>query len=292
MNEIDASGAEKSEKALNGCLKSKKGKGKKNISTKSLAAVVIVILAAAGTGIYFYVDYLDQWVITNNASVEGRIHTISSTVPGLVSKVAVEENALVSKGDLLVELDSTLQELSVQKVTAAIEAHNITVAVLGGHIGPEFEMARARPRELRVLLEEAEYLLQQFRIRSPAAGYIANREAEAGEYVLPGQPLMFVVNLEDLWITANFTEEQVKYLSQGQEADIYIDAFPEERLRGRVAEIMPAGGAAFSLFPPDATAANWVRVAQRIPVKIIFEDAIPENMRLRQGMLARVRVKR
>jgi len=222
--------------------------GTKKSETVFMAVlVVIVIFAAAGAGIYFYIDYQDQWVITNNAAVDGRIYTVSSPVPGFVNNVAVDENTLVSKGDLLTVLDSTLQ---------------------------------------------GEFLLQQYRIRSPAAGYIANRQAEAGEHMLPGQPLMFVVNLEDLWVTANFTEEQIKYLRQGQEADIYIDAFPEEQLRGRVAEIMPAGGAAFSLFPPDATAANWVRVAQRIPVKIIFEDVLPENMRLRQGMLARVRVER
>ncbi|MBS3948147.1 MAG: HlyD family secretion protein [Dethiobacter sp.] len=267
-----------------------------SISIKSfvVALTVIAILAAAGTGIYLYIEYQNQWVTTNNAVVEGRIYTVSSPVPGLVGAIAADENTRVSKGDLLSEIDSTLQELSVQKIKAAIEANNLTLEALG--VQPErkvdLEMARARQRELKLLLEEAEFLLHQFQIRSPAAGYIANRLVETGEYVFPGQPLMSVVNLEDLWITANFTEEQIKYLRQGQEVDIHIDAFPEERLRGRVAGVMPAGGAAFSLFPPDATAANWVRVAQRIPVRIILEDAIPENMRLRQGMLARVRVER
>ncbi|MCL4464198.1 MAG: HlyD family secretion protein [Firmicutes bacterium] len=291
MNEIESE-TEKSETALNGYLQDKNGKKKKSISIKSIAAALILVVALAAAGIYFYIDYRDQWIITNNASIDGRIHTISSTVPGRVSKIVVDENVHVSKGELLLEIDSTLQDLSVQKINAAIEAHNLTIAVLGDYSGPEFEMARARPRELKILLEEAEYLLQQFRILSPADGYVANRLAEAGEYVLPGQPLMSVVNLEDLWVVANFTEEQIKYLNQGQEVNIYIDAFPDEQLRGRVADIMPAGGAVFSLFPPEATAANWVRVAQRIPVRITFEDALPENMRLRQGMLARVRVTR
>jgi multidrug resistance efflux pump len=289
-------GTEKTEMELNGRLKHRKGRGEMSISIKSfvVALTVIAILAAAGTGIYLYIEYQNQWVTTNNAVVEGRIYTVSSPVPGLVGAIAADENTRVSKGDLLSEIDSTLQELSVQKIKAAIEANNLTLEALG--VQPErkvdLEMARARQRELKLLLEEAEFLLHQFQIRSPAAGYIANRLVETGEYVFPGQPLMSVVNLEDLWITANFTEEQIKYLRQGQEVDIYIDAFPEERLRGRVAGVMPAGGAAFSLFPPEATAANWVRVAQRIPVRIILEDAIPENMRLRQGMLARVRVER
>jgi len=291
MSEIESE-AEKSETALNGYLQDKNGQRKMSISIKSIAAVLVVIFTLVAAGIWLYIDYQNQWVTTNNASVEGRIHTISSTVPGSVSKVVVDENAHVSKGELLVEIDSTLQDLSVQKINAAIEAHNLSIAVLGDNIGPEFELARARPRELKILLEEAEYLLQQFRVRSPAAGYVANRQAEAGEYVLPGQPLMSVVNLDDLWVIANFTEEQIKYLRRGQEVNIYIDAFPDEQLRGRVADIMPAGGAVFSLFPPDATAANWVRVAQRIPVRITFEDALPENMRLRPGMLASVRVTR
>jgi len=95
-----------------------------------------------------------------------------------------------------------------------------------------------------------------------------------------------------IWITANFSEEQVRHLRVGQQVDIYVDAYPDEQLRGEVANIMPVGGSAFALFPPDATAGNWVRVPQRIPVRIVFEKENNENSRLKIGMLARVRVER
>ena len=105
---------------------------------------------------------------------------------------------------------------------------------------------------------------------------------------------MSVVNLNDLWIKANFTEEQVSNNRIGQEVDIYVDTYPGEPLLGKVASIMPAGGLAFALFPPDATAGNWVRVPQRIPVKIVFDEDEDrgEDLRLRIGMLARVSVER
>ncbi len=102
---------------------------------------------------------------------------------------------------------------------------------------------------------------------------------------------MSVVNLDDLWVVANFNEEQIRDLRPGQEVDIHIDAFPDEVLRGKVDSIMPASGAAFALFPPDATSGNWVRVPQRISVKIVFaENRVDEDVDLRIGMLARVRV--
>jgi len=276
--------------------RSRRVKGEVTFSIKALLSVLVLILllAAAAVGAYFYIDYADQWISTNNASVDGRIFAVAALLPGSVEEIHVTESSRVAKDEPLATIDSTLQDLTIRKIEAAIRANDLSIGKLDDQpeAALEFELARVRRDELNLLLEEAKFMYRQTNILSPADGYIANLQIEAGEYILPGQTLMSVVNLDDLWITANFSEEQVRHLRVGQQVDIYVDAYPDEQLRGEVANIMPVGGSAFALFPPDATAGNWVRVPQRIPVRIVFEKENNENSRLKIGMLARVRVER
>jgi len=256
---------------------------------------IVLLLSTAGIGAYFYMDYADQWVSTNNAAVDGKIYAVITEVSGRVEKIHEVENARVIKSEPIVDIDYTHQSISIRKIKAAIRANALAIAELikQPHAVSELEIARARRDELNLLLEEAEFLYRQTRILSPAYGYVAQMQVEAGEYVMPGQTLMYVVDLDNLWITANFSEEQVRYLRVGQVVDIYVDAYPDNALKGKVARIMPAGGSAFALFPPDATAGNWVRVSQRIPVRIEFEmNRNGGDLPLRIGMLARVRVER
>lgn len=271
----------------------RKGEVVLSITSLFLGFVLILFLAASGVGVYFYLDYMNQWISTHNAFVEGNIYTIASIQPGRIESLPAAENKQVDQGDVLAQIDSTMQALAVKKVEASIDLNNLTISTLTGLPGraAELEMARARQNELNILLEETELIYQQTTVLSPSAGYVSHIQAREGESVLPGQPLMSVVNLDDLWVVANFNEEQIRDLRPGQEVDIHIDAFPDEVLRGKVDSIMPASGAAFALFPPDATSGNWVRVPQRISVKIVFaENRVDEDVDLRIGMLARVRV--
>ncbi|MBS3943491.1 MAG: HlyD family secretion protein [Dethiobacter sp.] len=272
-------------------------KGKVTVSIKALVSVLVVILllATVGAGVYFYIDYADQWISTNNAFVDGRIYAVAALFPGSVEEIHVAEGARVTKDEPLATIDSALQSLAVRKIEAALRTNDLTIEKLDFQpaTAPELELARARRDELNLFLEEARFIYRQTNVLSPADGYVAHLQVEAGEYAMTGQTIMSVVNLDDLWISANFSEEQVRHLRVGQEVDIYVDAYPDEQLRGTVANIMPAGGSAFALFPPDATAGNWVRVSQRIPVKIVFaDDGNKEDLRLKIGMSATVRVER
>jgi membrane fusion protein (multidrug efflux system) len=253
-----------------------------------------ITLAAVGIGLYLYFDYNEQWVSTDNAFVQGPIHTVASTLPGVLRTAHVREGGRVVKGDLLLELDSELPRLAVRRAEAAITSHRLTMAALEAQPGrlPELEMARAQLAELELALEEVRLIQRQSQITAPASGYVAEVAVKPGEYVLPGQPLLSVVNLDDLWVVANFTEGQLDGLRVGQAVEVRVDAFAGEALAGRVAAIMPATGASFALFPPEATAGNWVRVAQRIPVRIEFTGERARTAGLRIGMLARVRVRR
>jgi len=238
-------------------------KGK--ISRKALVSIIVFVfvLAGAGIGAFFYIDYANQWVRTNNASVDGRIYQVTAQIPGRIETVEVTEGMFVQAGKLLATIYPNLPGMGVSR------------------------------ENLRVHTEEAELLYLQTKIYAPTSGYVAQIQAKAGEHILAGQGVMHIVNLDDLWIRANFSEEHIRYIRVGQQVEIQIDAYPEHRLTGRVANILPAGGSVFSLFPPDATAGNWVRVAQRIPVKIVFDgNSQSGNLSLRVGMLARVRVKK
>jgi membrane fusion protein (multidrug efflux system) len=115
------------------------------------------------------------------------------------------------------------------------------------------------------------------------SGIVSKRNVEPGQVVQPGQPLVSIVNLEDLWVTADFKETQLKNMKVGQPATIKVDAYGTE-FKGHVDSIGGATGARFSLLPPENATGNFVKVVQRVPVKIVFEKGQDIEHRLRPGM--------
>jgi membrane fusion protein (multidrug efflux system) len=257
-------------------------------------AATAILLALAGAATYRFLAYRGQWLETANAVIQGPVYAISSPLPGMVRSIAVEENQRVDRGAVLARLDPAVQELAVRRARAAVAAQALVVSALTtpGRRGMEWEAARARQAELELVLEEAELMYQKTTILAPSSGYVAHRQVEPGEYVLPGQPLLAIVDLDRLWVVANFTEAQVTGIRPGQTVEVRVDAFPDRVMRARVESIMAASGSVFALFPPDASAGNWVRVAARIPVRVILEDGAGAGIPLRVGMLARVRIRR
>jgi len=128
------------------------------------------------------------------------------------------------------------------------------------------ELARAK-------LHQAELDLTYTQIAAPVTGYVTRKAVTAGQMVSSGQRLMAVVPLDpkDLWVTANFKETQLTRIAPGQEVTIKVDTFPGHPLKGRVESVMSGTGAVFSLFPPENAAGNFVKVVQRVPVRIRFE---------------------
>jgi len=120
-------------------------------------------------------------------------------------------------------------------------------------------------------------------ITAPVAGEIAGRNVNPGQYVEPGQALMAVVRLNDVWVTANFKETQIRHMKPGQVADIHVDTYSGMCFRGRVKGIGAASGELLSLLPPQNATGNFVKVVQRIPVRIVFDQPIPKGVVLRPG---------
>jgi membrane fusion protein (multidrug efflux system) len=136
----------------------------------------------------------------------------------------------------------------------------------------------------RAALAQARLNLERTVVRAPADGLVSRRSVEVGQVVQAGQPLMSVTALGDVWVTANFKETQLGSMAAGQRAEIEVDAFSGRRYTGHVESIAAATGATFSLLPPDNATGNFVKVVQRVPVKIVLDDVQDTSAVLRPGM--------
>ena len=144
------------------------------------------------------------------------------------------------------------------------------------------ESATAGIQQARANLAAAELQLSYTTVTAPTDGEVTRKTVEAGQYVQPGQAMMTVVPLHMVWVTANFKETQLADVRPGQVAEVHIDMYGK-KIQGRVHSIAGATGARTSLLPPENATGNFVKVVQRIPVKIVF-DKIPEGIVLRPGM--------
>lgn len=127
-------------------------------------------------------------------------------------------------------------------------------------------------------------------IQSPIDGVIGNRQVRVGRYVTPGTPAMDVVPVKDIWVVANFKETQLDRMEVGQPVQVVIDEYPDVQIDGVVDSFAPGSGAAFSLLPPDNATGNFIRVVQRVPVKIrLTHNPLPG--RLVPGLSARIAVR-
>jgi membrane fusion protein, multidrug efflux system len=153
-------------------------------------------------------------------------------------------------------------------------------------------VAAAVAEKSRSAVEQAELNLNYTRILAPVDGLVAKRSAQAGQYVQPGQQLMAIVPLDDLWVTANFKETQLKNIRPGEPAEIYADAYGRN-YKGHVESIAGGTGAVFSLLPPENATGNYVKVVQRIPIRLRIDPGQDPNHLLRPGMSVepKVRVK-
>jgi membrane fusion protein (multidrug efflux system) len=144
--------------------------------------------------------------------------------------------------------------------------------------------AEAKVRMSRAAVEQAKLNLSYTEVRAPVGGVVSRRTAEVGQIVQAGQPLLAVVDLDDVWVVANFKENQLRRIRPGQPVDVAVDAYGGRRYRGRVDSIAAATGARFSLLPPENATGNYVKVVQRVPVKIVLEAGQDEQHVLRPGM--------
>ena len=144
--------------------------------------------------------------------------------------------------------------------------------------------AEAHAQQARATLAQAELNLQYTTIKAPVRGVVSKKGINVGQVVQAGQPLLAIVQIDDVWITANYKETQLRDMRPGQRAVISVDAYGGRKYTGKVDSVAGATGARFSLLPPENATGNFVKVVQRVPVKIVLDPGQDPDRLLRPGM--------
>ena len=285
-----------------------------------LVATVIIAL--------LYMRYNQFYVSTEDSMVDGDIVMVSANTTGRVMTLPVNMGDPVHKGDLLARIDTTgfgaLESIGQRNVTAfgdlaRTKAQEVSLSVRlanarrdlargealrkGGfitdsdldHLRTTVDDLEAQLVEIRKLayvnrtaLETTESHPLNYTIHSPLDGQVAERIVQVGQVVSRGQAVVSLVDPRDTWVTAKVKETRMGHVRIGQKVDITIDAYPGRKFHGHVFQILPTSAAAISLLPPENASGTFVKVTQRVPVRIAFDDA--KDVVLRPGLSTEVRI--
>lgn len=308
-----------------------------------IVGVVVAIGLVAG---YFYSGYRKTHVSTDDAFIDGDIHTIAAKINGTVKEIYVTDNQPVKQGELLLEIDPADYTVRYREASSAVNAEKAKLAEAVTKIaaaqanlelqranlklagiekarsenlfqkeaiprdrydravtGYEVAVAQVKAAEEQLRQAESQKLTQASTIKqkeasaaladlnyqytkiyAPVDGYITKKSVQVGNQIQPGQPLMAVVSLNGLYIVANYKETEVENIKAGQQVRIKVDSYPGMVFNGKVDSIMAGTGVSFSLFPAENATGNYVKVVQRIPVKIVFDQGADKDHVLRIGM--------
>ena len=180
------------------------------------------------------------------------------------------------------------------RAAAALEAANATVQAQRLRLdllASQRQAAVAAIDQARAVRDLATIDLESTVVRAPVDGVVGNRQVRVGRLVAPGPSVLDIVPVNDVWLVANFKETQIEDIRPGQMAHIRVDGYPDLIFEGLVDSFAPGSGAAFSLLPPDNATGNFIRVVQRVPVKISFVGDAARG-RLVPGLSARVEIVR
>jgi membrane fusion protein (multidrug efflux system) len=190
------------------------------------------------------------------------------------------EQALAAKQTAERQLDVLTQQKNVaSRQTSAVTTQSNATA-------EQINAAKAIIKERQAEIDNAKLVLSYAIITAPEAGEVSKTFVQPGQLVQAGQALFSIVLSSDIWVVANFKETQLDKMKLGQKVGVHVDAFPGKELEATITSFSPATGARFALLPPDNASGNFVKVVQRLPVKIEFDnvDKQPEVKQLRAGM--------
>jgi membrane fusion protein (multidrug efflux system) len=210
--------------------------------------------------------------VANARALSATVDTARANADAAKRQVAQAEARLAQAQAQAAATKSTPQQIAAQRARA-----NSMLAAVGAK---------------QATVQQAQLNLQYTTVTAPVRGVVGQRAVQAGQQIQPGQELMSVIPLNDLWVTANFKETQLQNMRVGQPVTIHVDAIGQD-YKGHVDSFPGATGAKYSLLPPENATGNFVKVVQRLPVRILFEQGEDPQHRLRPGMSveAKVRVK-
>ena len=180
--------------------------------------------------------------------------------------------------------EQALQQVQNSKMDLSSASSKIAV------IQSSIAKAQASLESKKAMIDQQKLKISYTKIYAPQAGKIGKKNISVGQFVQPGAPMFAIVNDTTYWIVANFKETQIKKFRPGQEVDIELDAYPDMKIKGSLGSVSEATGAKFSLLPPDNSSGNFVKVTQRVPVKININDIGQYTNVLRAGLSAYISV--
>ena len=184
-------------------------------------------------------------------------------------------------------------EAQAQSTAANLEAAHSQVKAAEAEVvlsEARVETSTAAVQQAEARVQQAELNLSYTKITAPVDARVTARSVQTGNYVQPGEALLALVP-KDVWVIANFKEIQLTYMKPGQPVEMEIDAYPNRKFKGRVDSLQAGSGARFSLLPPENAVGNYVKVVQRVPVKIVFDESLPDNLDIAPGMSVVPKVK-
>ncbi|MES2330296.1 MAG: HlyD family secretion protein [Bacteroidota bacterium] len=236
------------------------------------------------------VDVINAKAAQNNAVVSLRVNKGNIDLTQMRKKKAEDDlkrdqnlfndQAITRKqlDDSKFNVESAAQQVENSKTDLTAAESRIAVLQAG------VQKAAAGLDVKKAKIEQTKLKLTYTKIFAPQAGKIGKKNVSEGQYVQAGTPLFSIVNDTTYWVIANFKENQLKKLYPGKEVDIEIDAFPGTKVKGVIESLSDATGAKFSLLPPDNASGNFVKVTQRVPVKIQIKDINQYRSMLRAGL--------
>jgi membrane fusion protein (multidrug efflux system) len=210
-----------------------------------------------------------QAIATNAAQMLARAQSVNASVPGAESGQELDQASANARSSAAGLASARARAAQAKAETAARQADLAT--------------SRANVLQSEAQVRTAELNLGYTTIIAPVPGRVTHRTVQKGDYLQPGQALFALVQ-PNLWVVANYKETQLTYMKVGQQATIRVDAFPGRELQGHVDSFQHGTGAQFSLLPAENATGNYVKVVQRVPVKIVFDQSPPDDMLLGPGM--------
>lgn len=188
--------------------------------------------------------------------------------------------------------DQANTAMRVAMADRALAQHQLQQAraALGGDTDDHARYARPIVEQAEAALDAAKLDLSYTQIHAPMTGIITRKSVHVGNRIQPGEPLLAIVPVDRLYVTANFKETQLTDVRVGQPVEVEADIYPGYIYKGHIDSISVGTGAAFALLPPENATGNWVKVVQRVPVKVVLNQPPPENKPLRMGLSVEVSV--
>lgn len=257
-------------------------------NSKTKKPILFILLSVLGILAIGYWFHAGRYLSTDDSYVNANIVQIAPRVTGQVTHLFVDNNQFVRKGQVLLKLDSSPFIVAIQKAkaqlsidlsqlqnaqvtdnrTTALVKKKILSAQSGDDVLAKLQSAEAAVQLSKANLIQAELDLQYTQIVAPTDGWISNMSLQVGNIVQANQPLFALISNSQFWVDANFKETELAKVKPGQVATIKTDMYPGHPFKGVVDSISHGSGTAFSLLPPQNATGNWVKVTQRVPVRV------------------------